>query len=305
VIRQEVDSFSRTVNVLVNEPDIYSGIDFSKYDVIGKVFSSDQAGKDTGSIDAILVGLRDVIDDSFLQPFSRVKYIVSSTTGTDHIRASRDIKIIHLDPSEILEVSATAEFTLALLLSLVRKIPFIEDDNVGDRLAYRGTQLRGKKLGIFGMGRLGRKMARYAEALEMAWMGYDRDSQAEEKIEILKTCDVITLHLPLNKDTVDFIGQREFELMKKNPYLINTSRPHLINKAALFKALDNSLVAGVAMDFINYDASNEWDMDLKKYRGEKLLLTPHIGGNTHESVNFTAQVVVDKFISVIRNEWSD
>jgi D-3-phosphoglycerate dehydrogenase len=295
---------SRTVNVLVNEPDIYSGIDFSKYDVIGKVFSADQAVHDTGTIDAVFVGLRDVIDDSFLQPFGRVKYIVSSTTGTDHIRASRNIKIIHLDPGEILEVSATAEFTLALLLSLVRKIPFIDADNVGDRLAYRGTQLRGKKLGIFGMGRLGKKMAGYAEALDMVWLGYDRDSRAERKTEILKTCDVITLHLPLDENTVDFIGQREFELMQKRPYLINTSRPHLINKTALLSALDNYLVAGVAMDFINYDASNDWDMDLKKYRGEKLLLTPHIGGNTHESVHFTAQVVVDKFVSVIRNEWS-
>jgi len=120
-----------------------------------------------------------------------VKYIVSSTTGIDHITASRNIKIIHLDPSEILEVSATAEFTLALLLSLIRKIPFIDADNVGNRLAYRGTQLRGRKLGIFGMGRLGRRMARYAEALDMVWLGYDLDSKAERKTEILKTCDVI------------------------------------------------------------------------------------------------------------------
>jgi D-3-phosphoglycerate dehydrogenase len=295
---------SRSINIFVNEPDIYSGIDFKSYECAGDIFfaGEDEGAFDPSKIDAVLVGLKDVIDDSFLEPFDQVRYIVSNTTGIDHIRTSRKIRVIHLDPKEIQEVSATAEFTLALLLSITRKIPFVDPESVSDRKAYRGTQLKGKKIGIFGMGRLGKRMARYAEALEMPWIAYDRNSTVQDKDRILKTCDVITLHLPMNKQTIDFISQKEFELMKRKPYLINTSRPQLINKAALINALEKSLISGLAMDFINYDGSNRWDEDLRSYRGERLLLTPHVAGNTHESVSYTAQVVVNKFMDMLRKE---
>lgn len=286
-----------TINIFINEPDIYNQVEFEKYECVNNVYYHGNSGFDAAGIDAVLVGLRDIIDDTFLKPFTRLKYVVSSTTGIDHIRTSRNIEIIHLDPKEIEAVSATAEFTLALLLSITRKIPFINPDSVGDRAAYRGMQLRGKKIGIFGMGRLGRKMAGYAEALDMEYAGYDSKSTAEDKAEILKTCDIISIHLPLREDTVDFINVSEFEVMERKPFIINTSRPQIINKKALINALGQDSISGLAMDFINYDGSNEWDNELKKYYGERLLMTPHIAGNTSESIAYTARVVVDKFIS--------
>jgi len=287
-----------TINLFINEPDIYETVDFGRYPELGQIYLDGQACHHD-KVDAVLVGLKDIVDDEFLKPFPRVRFIVSNTTGIDHIRTSRNVKIIHLNPSEIMEVSATAEFTLALLLSFVRKIPFIDPQKVADRKACRGTQLRGKRIGILGMGRLGNRMARYAEALEMTWIGYDRDSTEQDKMRILQECHVISIHLPLRPDTVDFIGQEEFSLMRWKPYLINTSRPQLINKKALLYALDSSLISGLAMDFINYDASDKWDPELQKYVGERLLLTPHIAGNTHESIAYTAQIVVDKLVSEV------
>ena len=289
------------INIFINEPGIYSGIDFQEYMCIDNVFFQGESNFDSSQVDAILIGLKDVIDDTFLKPFSRVKYIVSNTTGTDHIRTSRDIKIIHLKPEDVEEVTATSEFALALLLSIVRKIPFIDFNHVAERKMYRGVQLRGKRIGIFGMGRLGRKMASYAEALEMEYVGYDLESAPEDKIEILGSCDFISLHLPLREDTVDFISYKEFEVMERKPFLINTSRPQLINKAALIRALEDDLICGLAMDFINYDGSNVWDEELSKYYGEKLLMTPHIAGNTNESVAYTARVVVDKMVFLIQS----
>lgn len=286
----------RSINIFLNEPDIYDGVEFEKYDSVGRVYCRGESGVECSTVDAVFVGLEDMIDDDFLKAFTRVKYIGSNTTGIDHIRTSRAVEIVHLDPREIEGVSATAEFTLALLLSMARKIPFIDEDRVGDREAYRGTQLRGKRLGIFGMGRLGRKMARYAEALGMSWVGYDREHGEGEKAEILKSSDVITLHLPLTEATVGFIGHAEFELMRREAFLLNTSRAGLIDRAALLDALERSLVAGVAMDFINYDGSNAWDASLQRYVGERLLLTPHIAGNTYESVDYTAKVVVEKLL---------
>lgn len=286
----------RGLRLFLNEPDIYESIDFQSYKCIDCVWKRGDAGVAYGSVDAVLVGLRELIDDRFLSPFASVKYVVSNTTGIDHIRTARAVEIIHLDPSEIGGVSATAEFTLGLLLALVRQIPFVEESCVDDRLAYRGVQLRGKKLGIFGMGRLGRMMARYAEALEMSWVGYDRGDGGEEKMRMLRSCDILTLHLPVTEETVGFIGKREFGLMQCHAFLINTSRPQLIDRDALLDALDRSLIAGVAMDFVNYDGTNVWDPDLKKYVGRGLLMTPHIAGNTHESVQYTANIVVEKLL---------
>ena len=294
-------SIQPSINLYLNEPDMYSAIDFDDYpEISGVIITRDDPR--CATVDAVVVGLKDVVDDEFLEPFTRMRYVVSNTTGTDHIRTSRDIQVIHLDPSEIQDVSATAEFTLGLLLALVRKIPFIDPALVGDRQAFRGMQLKGKHIGIFGMGRLGKRMARYAEALDMTWEGYDRGNNETDKFNMLKESDIISIHLPLKDETIDFFGEREFASMRLRPFVINTSRPQLVNKPALLHALDASIIAGLAMDFINYDSSDTWDADLRKYHGDKVLLSPHIAGNTHESVAHTAAVVLKKLMVAVRQE---
>lgn len=284
------------LNIFLNEPDLYNGVDFKNHPRIGRIYRNGVDIPDPENVHILVVGLKDVIDGEFLARFPNVRHIVSNTTGTDHIRAPEGIGIVHLDPREIEGVTATAEFTLTLMLALVRKIAFIDPERPDDRTGYRGMQLRGRRLGIFGMGRLGKRMARYAEALEMAWTGFDRGDPPEKKRDILETSDIITIHLPLRDETVDFFGPAEFERMERRPYLVNTSRPQIVNKPALIHALRTERIRGAAMDFINYDASFRWDPDLREFMGKNLLATPHIGGNTHESVAFTAQVVVDNLL---------
>jgi len=289
------------INLFINEPDIYSQIEFDNYQCFGNIYRPGDSYIAHSEVDAILVSLKDVIGKNFLKPFKRIKYIVSNTTGTDHIHAPKNVQIINLDPLEIEEVSATAEFSLALMLSLVRKIPFIDPKRVADRRAYRGTQLCGLQLGIIGLGRLGRRMARYAEAFDMRWTSFDRDNSPAEREKLFRESDLISIHIPLRDETVGFIGFDEFAMMEKRPYVINSSRPQIIVKEALMDALDRDLIKGLAMDFINYDASSEWDEDLKRYHGQNLLLTPHIAGNTHESVAYTSSVVLKKFVTLIRS----
>lgn len=289
---------NKGMNIYINEKDVYKEIDFNLYNKFENVWrEGDVFSKD--SIDAVLIGLREVIDDKFIKNFPNLKYIVSCTTATDHIKVTKNIKTINLSPGEITHISATAEFSLALLLSLVRKIPFIDPNVTTDRQIYRGMQLRGKRIGIFGFGRLGKKMARYAEALDMEWVSFDKNDTEKHKKSLLETSDIISIHLPLCKDTVDFFDTQEFSTMLKKPFIINTSRPQLINKKALINSLNNNTISGLAMDFISYNADNKWDADLRKYSGSKLLLTPHIAGNTYESVSEASEVVVDKFHSLV------
>ncbi|MDB2464701.1 hypothetical protein N9W55_02945 [Amylibacter sp.] len=287
-------------NIYLNEPDFYEQIDFLRHPEIQGVF---RPGDNIpyNKIDAVMVGLKDVIDDDFLASFPNINYVVSNTTGVDHIQTNRDVQIVHLNPAEIESVTATAEFSLALLLSLVRKIPFIDPENVSDRKTYRGTQLSGLHLGIIGLGRLGKKMARFAEALDMKWSSFDKDSTEAERVKLFTESDIISIHIPLLENTVDFVSFEEFAMMDRQPYVINSSRPQIINKSALLDALDRDLIKGLAMDFINFDASSEWDPELNKYQGNKLLLTPHLGGNTQESVTYTAKVILSKWLSLLND----
>ena len=288
------------MNIFITEPEIYESINFDLYPAIKNVYVDDQ-NTPYSDIMAIFVGLKYVINDAFLNRFDNLRYIISSTTGVDHIKTSRSVSVINLEPQEILEVSATAEFSLALLLSLVRKIPFIDQEKTTDREIYRGIQLKGKKMGIFGFGRLGQKMASYADALEINWTSFDKGDSLELKNRLLNSCDIISIHLPLLDSTKDFFSFDEFRQMHKKPYIINTARPQLINKAALIEAVKSDVISGLAMDFISYEADNEWDRELQKYSGDKLLLTPHIAGNTHDSIKYTSKVVVEKFITVVQS----
>lgn len=288
------------MNIFITEPDIYESINFNLYPVIKNVYVDDQNAS-CSDVTAIFVGLKYVINDQFLSRFKNLKYIISSTTGVDHIKTSRSVRVINLDPQEILEVSATAEFSLALLLSLVRKIPFIDQENTTDRKTYRGIQLKGKKMGIFGFGRLGKKMASYADALEINWTSFDKDDPPELKTQILNSCEILSIHLPLTDSTRNFFDVGEFQKMGQKPYIINTARPQLINKDALIGAVKSGVISGLAMDFISYDADNEWDRELQKYSGDKLLLTPHIAGNTHDSIKYTSKVVVEKFMTLLES----
>lgn len=288
------------MNIYLNEPDLYAQIDFSKFSEIQKVFRPGDVIP-YEKIIAIMVGLKDVIDDQFLNLFPNIKYVVSNTTGIDHIKTSRNIEIINLHSSEIEKVTATAEFSLALLLSLVRKIPFINENNVANRQLYRGTQLSGLHLGVIGLGRLGKKMIRFADALEMSFSSFDLNNKRQDLAKLFEISDVISIHIPLDTTTINFINVKEFELMKKKPFIINSSRPQIINKKALLYALANDWIKGMAMDFINYDASNKWDSDLKKFKSDRLLLTPHIGGNTLESIEYTSKIVLLKWLKCVNN----
>ena len=284
--------------IFLNEPDLYHGIDFSRHPQISHAYTREDTVP-YNDIDILAVGLKNVIDDNYISRFLNLKYIISNTTAVDHIKINRQVEVIHLDSVEIEGVSATAEFTLALMLSLVRKIPFINPEKIDDRVALRGTQLKGLQLGIVGLGRIGKKMARYAEALEMKWMAVDKESSSLEKKELFRKSDLITLHMPLNENTIGYIGAEEFSHMKKHPYLVNSSRPQIINKEALIEALDQGLIKGLAMDFLNYNADYQNDSDLQKYLNDRVLLTPHIAGNTYESIYYTANIVIKKLLKKI------
>lgn len=265
--------------------------------------------------DVLIVRLGFRVDRSLIDAGSRLKVIVTATTGLDHIDISyaqeKGIDVLSLrgETEFLRSIPATAEHTWALLMSLVRYIPSaFATVCQGEwcRDSFRGRDLCGKRLGIVGLGRIGEKIARYGIAFQMqivAWDPYRRDwmvgvDRKTNLNELLGCADILTLHVPLTSETKHMIGHREIGLLPVGAFLVNTSRGAVIEEKALLEALENGHLAGAALDVMEGERSqNIIDHNpLLRYACEhsNLLITPHIGGATVEAMAKTEVYMANK-----------
>lgn len=188
---------------------------------------------------------------------------------------------------------AAAELTMALILSVVRRVAAADRSvRAGrwDRASFRGVELRGRTLGLIGAGRIGGEVARRCEAFGMAVMAYDPyidESRADELgirlatvDEVIAEADVISLHVPLNEETSGLIDRSALERMKKKAFVINASRGGVIVESDLAAALKEGLIAGAALDVFEIEPLSA-DSPLRD--APNLVLTPHLGASTTEA----------------------
>lgn len=247
------------------------------------------------------------IDRDVLDAAASLKFIVTPTTGLDHIDTEyalkKGIKVISLQgETEFLRtVVATAEHTWALLLALIRRVPWAFQSVLKgewSRDLFRGNELEGKRLGILGLGRLGEKVAFYGMAFGMETSAYDPYRRAwPGKVkrcfnlrELLSHSDILSIHLPLNNETKGLMGRKELKMLPKGAIVINTSRGSILDSVALVGLLTSGYLGGAALDVLEGEGK-----DFKRQRQNKLLLayarknknlliTPHLGGATKESM---------------------
>ena len=198
---------------------------------------------------------------------------------------------------------ATAELTVALLLSLLRRV------TEGDRLVRRqdawalsptfmlGEGLAGKTLGVVGLGRIGREVARLVGVFGMRVVHTGGSGPHEElSLErLLAEADVVTLHVPLKPETHHLIGQRELALMRPNGVLVNVSRGPVVDEAALVEALAGGQIAGAALDV--YEREPEVSAGLLGL--ENVVLTPHLGSSTHTAREAMGMLCADALEAVL------
>ena len=254
-----------------------------------------------GEYDAIIAPLQFRTDKEIIDAGKRLKAIFTATTGLDHIdieyAAMRGIPVYGMkNDREFLDsITATAEQALALLLGVVRRIPWAFDSvKAGEwnRDRYKGHQLSGKTMGILGCGRLGTIMAQYASALRMRVIGCDilpinlPGVESVSLDELMRQSDVLSIHVHLNDSTRGMIGGSELAKMKRGSFLINTSRAAIVDEDAMIEALESGILAGVGVDIID----GEWMEDktqsaVVRYarEHENLLISPHVGGACYES----------------------
>ena len=272
-----------------------------------------------GEFDACLTALTVPFDQEMVSRAKRLKVLGTPSTGTDHLDlgAIRDAGITCFDISKELDLirsfTATSELAFSLLLNVNRGvIPATQAALSGDwaRERFTGFQLSGKTLGILGLGRLGTISARIAQGFGMRVIANDILDVSAPGVEmvsfetLLSEADVLTLHVHLRPETRGIIGLDALARMKSNAIIINTSRGALIDEAALLGALNEKRIAGAGLDLID----GEWLDDVSahpliRYANEhdNLVITPHIGGNTYESIYDARIFMAKKIASFLRN----
>ncbi|MBC8549708.1 MAG: hydroxyacid dehydrogenase [Candidatus Brocadiales bacterium] len=317
------------MNILHLEPERYSSEALSRLKLYGDVYEfSCHSQSELISIlekkeyDVIFVKLGLCFGKDILQLQPRLKYVVTPTTGLNHIDTDAykeaGIEIICLKgESKFLEnIKSTAEHTWGLLLTLVRQTIAAHQsvlDGYWSRNDFIGMELNGKTLGIIGYGRLGKMVARYGIAFGMEVLVNDINDTIDingNKIsrttlpKLLKNSDVISLHIPYADSNKKYINNDKIGMMKNKVIFLNTSRGEVVCEKALLNGLKSGKIGGAALDVLYEDSS--WDgyaprnQKLIDYANshKNLLLTPHIGGYAKESIINTRNFIVDKFISI-------
>jgi D-3-phosphoglycerate dehydrogenase len=258
--------------------------------------------------EVLIVRLGFKVDRQVIDAGKNLKVIITATTGLDHIDViyaeKRGIKVLSLrGHTEFLRtIPATAEHTWSLLLSLTRRIPWAFQSVLSEnwnRDSFRGHDLAGRRLGIIGLGRIGERVAQYGLAFGMQVSAYDPYRSGWPPLierhtvlsSLLSTVNVLSLHVPLNDQTHYMIGATELGYLPPGALLVNTSRGGVLDEVALVKSLRTRQLGGAALDVLNNENGQQTQVepDVLEYarKNNNLLITPHIGGATFESMAAT------------------
>lgn len=261
--------------------------------------------------DVLVVRSRTKVTKDVIDANSKMKIIARVGVGLDNIDVqhaqSKGITVVNAEEAAM---TAVAELVIGLMLSLARGIARADaamKDGKWIKSELTGIELKGKYLGIVGLGRMGKRLARIARSFNMNLIGHDvipPDQQFVREVGLIMTdlntllgsSDFVTLHVPLTPQTKHLINEQSLGRMKKNAYLINTSRGAVVDEAALYNALKNGVIAGAALDV--FDVEPPTRSELVKL--PNVVCTPHIGAQTREAQELAANVIAEKIIQILK-----
>lgn len=262
--------------------------------------------------DAVLLRT-DMLDEKIIRLADRLKIIARHGVGFDNIDIeAAAAKGIYVSYTPAANINSVAEHVTGLILAVSRQLVKVDKAVRNGDFAVRdtsyGTEIKGKVLGIVGLGNIGRLVAKKcALGLEMSVIAYDpyAKSAEEEYItkvesmeELLEQADFISLHLPYNKALHHFINEEKLGLMKPTAFLINAARGGLVDETALLEALENKTIAGAALDVFEQEPVPA-DHPLMKL--DQLIATPHLAALTTEAM-ITMSLDCAKEIVRVKNQ---
>lgn len=290
-----------------------SSITYTRYINITEEFSLSQALQEC---DIFWFRLNHKINFKVLEK-ARCKYLVCAVTGLDHIDLEAckklNINVVSLKNEQefLKEVRATAEHSLGLLLALIRKSKQAfnhVDSYLWNRNLFQGEELYRKKIGILGLGRLGEIMAQYAKALGMEVYYYDKVDAIKTGYkkcisieELISKIDILSIHITYDDSTHFMIDHNILTYIKQPIYIVNTSRGGVVKERDIINFLKIGKIKGYATDVV-YKEPEISENELIKYATDhdNVIITPHIGGYTIESIEKTETFVANKLLKLLK-----
>ena len=278
----------------------------------GRALSSNELRENLREVDAALLG-NDVCDANVLNAASRLKVVSRHGIGIDSIdlKAATENGIVVANTPRV-NTTAVAEHAIALMLAILRKIPDADlslKSNRWEGLRFVGEELAGKKLGIIGLGAIGKEVAKRVKAfgIDILYTDNVRDTNLESALglsfvplySLLRESDVISIHVPLLPDTKGLIGRKEIALMKKGTYIVNTARGGIVDSDALAEALRSGRIAGAALDVFDTEPP---DFSSPLFSVERIIMTPHIGAYTVEAIRRMDCIAAENIAKVLHGE---
>lgn len=265
-----------------------------------------------GEYDALMVRSQTRVTADIIEAGKKLQVIARAGVGIDNVdvNAATHCGVVVVNAPTGNTVSA-AEHTVALMLALARNIPqanTVLKTGTWKRDKFMGTELRGKTLGIIGLGNVGSEVARRAQGFEMKLIGIDPliSEEFAQKIgvtlvdmnQLLRESDFVTLHIPLTAQTRGLIGEKELSLMKPTARIINCARGGLIDEPALVKAITDKKLAGAAVDVFEKEPCTESIL----FGVENIIVTPHLGASTAEAQVIAARDVAEQIADIFRGQ---
>ncbi len=303
------------MKILIADPIAEEGIDIlrscAQVDVKTEL-EPEELMATIGDYEGLVVRSQTQVTAEVIQAGYKLQVIARAGVGVDNIDVDeatrRGIVVVNAPTGNTI---SAAEHTIALLLSLARHIPqanAVLKSAVWQRSQFIGTEVKGKTLGIIGLGNIGSEVARRAHGMEMKLIGYDPFISADRAgnlhvelvplEQLLDQADFITLHIPLTSSTRGLIDTKALARVKPTVRIINTARGGLIDEKALVKAINEGRVAGAAIDVFTKEPCT----DSILFESDKIIVTPHLGASTTEAQALAATEVAQQVIDVFKGQ---
>jgi len=271
----------------------------------------EQIGEKIGDFEVVIVRSRTKITKELIDKANKCKIIARVGVGLDNIDQAaakeKEIRVINAVEGAM---NAVAELVIGLMLSLAREIPRADREVRNGNWIKKelmGSELKGKYLGIVGLGNIGKRLGRLARSLNMNIIGFDVvpiDEEFSKEVGLMKadldtlltSSDYISLHVPLLDSTRHMINAEKIASMKNTARIINTSRGDVIDEKALADALKTGKLAGAALDVFEVEPATSNELAALP----NFISTPHIGAQTKEAQSLAANVIAEKIIQILR-----
>lgn len=305
----------KMISILITEKfstEAFMALFTSGLCAVDRLKESESLAEKIFNTEILIIRSKTKITKDLLSKAPHLKCVITCTSGFDHIdlvaTQAKNIAVMHTPDANS---TSAAELTWGLVIAVARKIIDAQKNlksGSWNREELSGFELSGRTLGLVGLGRIGQKVAQFAQAFEMNVVAFDpyQDDDTFLKLnlqrssyeEVLKHSDILSFHVPLTKETKNMFNRSHFEFTNRSVIVVNTSRGGVVNEDDLVYGLEHHLISGVALDVFEKEPLTK---DSKLFQFKNVVLTQHMGALTEEAFQKASLRAAEAALNYIKN----